>query len=74
MKTEVSVKGCLIDRFSTGNFDSLKKDNIREYLLKYYKEHYSANLMSLCLVGNHSLDKLEQLAVENFSTIEDKNL
>lgn len=48
--------------------------DIREKLLKYYDEHYSANLMSLCLVGNHSIDTLEQLAVDNFSEITNKDL
>lgn len=43
-------------------------------LLKYYDEHYSANLMALCLVGNHSVDTLEQYAVEHFSGVENKDL
>ena len=43
-------------------------------MLKYYNEHYSANLMALCLVGNHSIDQLEEMAVEHFSAIENKNL
>ena len=42
--------------------------------MKYYGEHYSANLMALCLVGNHPIDTLEEMAVEHFSEIENKNL
>jgi secreted Zn-dependent insulinase-like peptidase len=30
--------------------------------------------MSVCLVGNYSLDELEQLARENFSEVIDKDL
>jgi len=30
--------------------------------------------MSLCLVGNHSIDYLQDLAVANFSGVENKNL
>ena len=30
--------------------------------------------MSLCLVGNHSIDLLEELAVEHFSGIQNKSL
>ena len=47
---------------------------IREKLLKYYAEHYSANLMSLCLVGNYPLDRLEELATEHFHEVENKDL
>ena len=48
--------------------------DIRQKLLTYYDEHYSANIMALCLVGNHSLDTLEQYAVEHFSEVANKNL
>ena len=47
---------------------------IREQLLKYYAEHYSANLMTLCLVSNHPLDRLEELAIEHFHEVENKDL
>ena len=30
--------------------------------------------MSLCLVGNHEIERLEEMAVEHFSGIENKNL
>lgn len=43
-------------------------------LLDYYQNHYSSNLMSVSLVGNYSLDELEQLAKENFSEVIDKDL
>ena len=43
-------------------------------LLDYYQNHYSSNLISVCLVGNYSLDELEQLVRENFSEVIDKDL
>ena len=73
-KTELACKTGPLNRFSTGNFASLDVPNIREMLLKYYEEHYSANLMSLCLVGNHSIDTLEQYAIEHFSEVQNKDL
>ena len=73
-KTELSRKTGPLNRFSTGNLQSLNVPDIRQQLLKYYDEHYSANLMSLCLVGNHSIDQLEELAVEHFTGIQNKNL
>ena len=73
-KTELARKTGPLNRFSTGNLASLNVPNIREKLLQYYAEHYSSNLMSLCIVGNHDLDQLQQMAVEHFSGIENKNL
>ena len=52
-KTELARKTGPLNRFSTGNLDSLNVPDIREKLLRYHADHYSANLMSLCLVGNH---------------------
>jgi len=73
-KTELARKDGPLNRFSTGNLQSLNIPDIRERLLTYYDEHYSANLMSLCLVGNHPIDTLEELAIEHFSEIENKNM
>ena len=67
MKTEISIKGGPIDHFGTGNLQTLQIPKIRELLLEFYDKNYSANLMSLCLVGNHSLDTLESIAKENFA-------
>ena len=53
--------------FGTGNKETLDVPHVREWMIKYYQEHYSANIMSLCLVGNHSLDALQAFAVDNFS-------
>ena len=58
-KTQLACKTGPLNRFSTGNLESLNIPGIRDKLLTYYGEHYSANLMALCLVGNHQLDDLE---------------
>lgn len=50
--------GCVLNRFGTGNLESLKVDNIRDIVMKFYNEYYSANLMCVSLVGNHTLDEL----------------
>ena len=43
-------------------------------MLKYFNAHYSANLMTLCIVGNHQLDYMEQLVVSDFSQIKNKEI
>ena len=54
--------------------DSLNVDNIRDHLLKYHKDNYSSNLMSLCVVGNHEVEDLEKFVRNHFSNIEDKKI
>ncbi|KAK0408320.1 hypothetical protein QR680_003887 [Steinernema hermaphroditum] len=56
-------------KFGTGNRQTLmeipksKGIDVREELLKFHSKYYSSNIMSLCLVGNRSLDDLEKLAL-----------
>lgn len=72
-KSHISRKGGVLNRFSTGNLETLNKPGIRDALIQFYNRHYSANLMTLCLVGNHTLDELEKMAVDNFVDIQNKN-
>ena len=73
-KSILAAEGSALKRFSTGNLKSLDVPGVRQYLLEYYQNHYSSNLMSLALVGNYSLDDLENLARENFSDVVNKDL
>jgi secreted Zn-dependent insulinase-like peptidase len=57
-KSIISKQGSVLNRFSTGNLETLKIDGIRDHLLKFHKENYSSNIMTLSIVGNHSLDYL----------------
>jgi secreted Zn-dependent insulinase-like peptidase len=63
-------------RFSTGSLDTLSdNDNgkVRDDLLAFYKRYYSANLMTLTIYGPQDLDTLKQLAISQFSAIENRN-
>lgn len=67
-------------KFGTGNLNTLKVEpeklglSVREELLKFHSKYYSANLMTLCLLGKESLDELQQYAVDMFSDIPNQNL
>jgi len=74
IKSHVCIPGSLLNRFSTGNLETLKSDTILTDLKSFYDQHYSSNLMSLVLVGKQSLDELQELAVENFHQIVNKEL
>ena len=66
-------------KFSTGSLKTLRDGprdhgvDIRQALLDFHAEHYSANTMRLVVLGRESLDELQQLAVDMFSPIENKD-
>jgi insulysin len=62
-----------ISHFSTGNRETLKGVG-RAELTAFYRGQYSANRMTLALVGNLGLDDLERLAREKFSPVENRKL
>ena len=65
--------------FSTGNFETLHVDplsrglDVREILIEFYTQHYSANLMNLVILGKEDLDTLSEWAIEKFSDIPNKD-
>lgn len=66
--------------FSTGNFATLNDEpvsrglNVRDILLQFYKEQYSANIMSLVILGKEPLDDLTEWAISKFADIPDNSL
>lgn len=67
-------------KFSTGNLTTLgeipesKGIDVREELLKFYKESYSANLMKLAIIGREDLSTLEKWVVEKFSEVPNSDI
>ncbi|KAJ2725977.1 metalloprotease [Coemansia sp. Benny D115] len=65
-------------KFGTGNKQTLADAaanlglNLRDELLKFHSKHYSADVMQVVVVGNHSLDKLTEWTVSMFSDVESK--
>ena len=78
MKTTANPKHPF-SKFSTGSIKSLKKNdsdygNIRDDLIAFYKEHYSANRMKLVVLGKENLDELENYVRAYFLEIENRDL
>ena len=73
-KSFIAVPGSRLNRFGTGNLETLQIPNILDELRKFYASHYSSNLMNLVLVSRHQLDHLQALVEENFEAVENKNL
>jgi insulysin len=67
-------------KFFTGNKKTLLDDtkaqgiNLRDELIKFHGDYYSANQMTLALVAPQPLDDLKQMVTKSFSSIPNKNI
>jgi len=50
-----------------------EKQSVRDDLLNFYQQHYSANRMSLVVLGKQSTAELRQLVTEKFSPVANHN-
>ena len=63
-----------MNTFSTGNLETLKVDNIRDELLRFYDKYYSANIMKLVVYGAEPLETLEKWVGEMFSDVKNNDV
>ncbi|KYN28454.1 Insulin-degrading enzyme, partial [Trachymyrmex cornetzi] len=67
-------------KFGVGNRETLstipkqKGINVRNKLLEFYEKYYSANIMSLSVLGKESLDELENMVVNLFCDVRNKEI
>ncbi len=65
-----------LSKFTVGNNQTLvdsKNGLLRDQLIAMYNRYYSANLMTLVVLGNDSLDELQAMVEKQFSPITNKN-
>ena len=70
----LSNKESNFNRFQSGNLRSLKREGIRDDLLKFHSKWYSSNVMSLCIIGKHSMEEMEKWVKSMFGPVENKNV
>ncbi|XP_039310540.1 insulin-degrading enzyme isoform X2 [Solenopsis invicta] len=67
-------------KFGTGNRETLdiipkqKGINVRNRLLEFHEKYYSANIMTLCVLGKESLNELETMVVPLFCEVRNKEV
>ncbi len=64
-------------RFFVGSLESLRdRDDAaaRETLIAFYNRYYSANIMTLVVLGKEPLEQLQQMVSEQFSQIPNRNV
>ena len=62
-------------RFTVGTVDTLadrKDESARDRLIRFYRQHYSANVMTLAVIGREGLDQLEEWVVNMFGEVENR--
>ncbi|CAF2059199.1 unnamed protein product [Brassica oleracea var. botrytis] len=79
LQKHLSREDCPYHKFITGKMDTLferpkaKGVDTRRELIKFYDEHYSANLMHLVVYGKENLDKIQGQVEEMFQEIRNTN-
>ncbi len=64
-------------RFSVGSLETLADqpgESVRDAMLRFYDDHYSANLMTLAVLGREDLTELRRMVETSFSAIADHQL
>jgi insulysin len=64
-------------QFSVGSLESLADrpgSTVRDELLKFYEQYYSANMMRLVVLGPQSLNDLQELVEPMFSPVPNRSL
>lgn len=49
-------------------------DSVRDDLLQFYEAYYSANLMTLSILGRESLDELERMVRQRFAAVPNRDV
>ncbi|GAA5870391.1 hypothetical protein JCM1840_004712 [Sporobolomyces johnsonii] len=77
--TSSKEPGSVYHKFGTGSKESLweepktRGENVRDRLLEWYGQHYSANLMKLAVLSSQSLDELTDIVISEYSNIPNAN-
>lgn len=57
-------------KFTVGNLDTLNGEDLAAEVKQFWLDRYSANLMTLAVVGTQTLDELETMVRDRFAQIE----
>lgn len=61
-------------KFSTGNYETLKKPDIRKRLKTFFNTFYSSNIMKVCLLTNIGNKKIQSELFNKFDGIQNLNI
>lgn len=70
--TNLSDKDSIINKFTTGNLDSLKKKNVREKMIEFYNSYYCSNNITVALITPDNITDVNKLFSNIFNKIPNK--
>ena len=65
----ISKENTLINRFSTGNLDTLNKPDIREKMIEFYNKYYTSNNICITIISSESIEFMEKIITNKFNNI-----
>ena len=74
LKKKLAPTDSPLQNFSTGTIETLKPVLKNNLVKTFYDKYYSANIMTLVVLSNHSLKDLEKMVVKIFSDIPNKKI
>ena len=69
LKVIEGYKNCCYNKFICGCSKTLKRNDIRDKVIKFYKSYYTPDKMSLCVQSNIQIEEINKIIVEKFSLI-----
>lgn len=68
----ISKKSSQINKFGTGNLETLNKKGLRERMIKFYNDYYCSENISVSIISSEKLNKLEKYVKKSFGNIKYK--
>ena len=70
----ISKKDSLINKFGTGNLETLQKDGVREAMIQFYNNHYVSSNINVVTVSSIDNETVSKLVEKSFSNIPNKSV
>jgi len=74
LKIIEGYKNCYYNKFVCGCLKTLKRNDIRDKVIQFYKNYYTPDKMSLCVQSNIEIEEINKIIVDNFSLIKKDEL
>ena len=65
----ISKKNSDINKFGTGNLETLNKKDVRKNMIKFYNDYYCSDNISVSIISKNKLDYLEKNFLKIFNNI-----
>jgi insulysin len=70
----ISIKNHNYNKFTTGNFNTLKKDNnkLREQMISFFNDYYVSNNIGVCIISKLKISEQKKIIQNSFGLIKNK--